>query len=115
MPDVPRAHETATVPRWIHAEPRSLRRRSPCRSGGATEIVAAPGLVTLTPSSVSTMSTTPHEPQPCEKLSLLLSLTGVVQGAVEQPGFHCSHMNVPPSARSFAGPSALASVSSETT
>src|SRR4051812_41298024 len=80
-----------TVPRWVHAEPLTRPRSALTMFGGAIFTVAAPGLVTLIPSSDSTMSTTPQEPQPCDSDSLLDGL----QGHASQPGFHCSHMYVP--------------------
>src|SRR4051812_31913812 len=80
-----------TVPRCVHAEPLTRLRLAFTMFGGAIFTVAAPGLVTLTPSSDSTMSTMPHEPQPCDSDSLLDGL----HGHESQPGFHCSHMNVP--------------------
>ena len=58
------------------------------------------------------MSTIPHAPQPCDIDSLLVGSQGQ---PLLQPGFHCSHMNVPCWASVRAGPSALASVISFTT
>ena len=75
----------------------------------------APAPVTVIPSNDWRMLTTPAEPQPCDMLSLALWLTAApVQLATVQPGVHCSHMNVPPSASTLAGPSWSGLVSSRT-
>src|SRR3954469_15208170 len=84
VPPEPRVQLTATVPRWVHIEP--LAEPRPAR-GGAIWMVAAPGPVTLTPRNVSSTSTAPHEPQPCEKLARLVwSTIAPEHGAVAQPG-----------------------------
>src|ERR1700733_9378429 len=114
-------HETLTGPRSVHSVP--LAEASPA-AGGSIWTVAAPTPVTVTPSRPRVIGNNPPEPQPCEKLSVPFWLIPVpTQDEVvsptpppgaEQPGSHCSHIDVPPSARIFAGPSAAVSVSSVT-
>src|SRR5436309_832605 len=94
---VPRAQDTDTGPRSVHCVPPAYLRPS---VGGSMRTCDAPGAVTVMPSSVCSISTMPAAPQPCEKLSLLLWLTALPrQEEIAQPGVHCSHRLVPPSAR----------------